>query len=220
MIILIWKEVCSLKAFLRGKAMLNITKHCQVLLKWNYTTKHQVHHSVYQCLGEKLNTEVIVPACSAISRSIQHISIQIMWTAEAYRKIPLARGPPARCGAGLVPLTHGKQENSYRALPTALPECTTINDIPIHNQIQKLTRLPIKKRLLNLLYQTYPAAGSITKDWSNTDSKMCKARNTSNFGNSLHRSTKDLTETAVSLYWWVVASTQSAKARSTTAVPL
>lgn len=165
--------MCSLKTSLRGKAMHTITEHCWALLKWNCTTKHQV----YQCLGAKLNTEVFVPACSAISSSIAYfhtisMSCRSIVAAVNYRgKPPLAHGLPARCRAGLAPLTPREQEeNSYRPLPTAFPECTMINDICIHNQIWKGTRLPtIKKKkinhqgLQNSQYQTYPAAGNITK---------------------------------------------------------
>lgn len=214
--------MCSLKTSLRGKAMHTITEHCWALLKWNCTTKHQV----YQCLGAKLNTEVFVPACSAISSSIAYfhtisMSCRSIVAAVNYRgKTPLAHGLPARCRAGLAPLTPREQEeNSYRPLPTAFPECTMISDICIHNQIWKGTRLPtIKKKK------------STTKDYKTHSTKPIQLLETLQSKTHIEferqfaqKFDTDLTETAVSLYWWVVAPTASmlsAKARGTTAVPL
>jgi len=113
------REVCSLKTSLRGKAMHTITEHCWALLKWNCTTKHQV----YQCLGAKLNTEVFVPACSAISSSIAYfhtisMSCRSIVAAVNYRgKTPLAHGLPARCRAGLAPLTPTNHKKKKKQPP-------------------------------------------------------------------------------------------------------
>lgn len=179
--------MCSLKTSLRGKAMHTITEHCWALLKWNCTTKHQV----YQCLGAKLNTEVFVPACSAISSSIAYfhtisMSCRSIVAAVNYRgKTPLAHGLPARCRAGLAPLTPREQEeNSYRPLPTAFPECTMINDICIHNQIWKGTRLPtIKKKKNQPPRTTKLTVPNLSSCW-----KHYKAKHTLNLSDSLHRS--------------------------------